>query len=82
MIKLKQSGIIRIFRSHCYVINGQELYRLIFERIPSTAPICGSISQGVEDPSVWDDECGHHSESLPAYVTGREMLIKKFGFDI
>lgn len=64
------------------VINARELYKRIFERIPSSALICGSISKGVKDPSVWDDECGHHSESLPEYVKGREQLIKEFGFNI
>ena len=64
------------------VINAQELYRRIIERIPSSAMICGSISQGVEDPSVWDDECGHHTESLPEFVRGRKELAKEFGVDI
>jgi len=64
------------------LINAQELYQRIFERIPSSALICGSISKGVKDPSVWDDECGHHCESLPEYVKGREQLIKEFGFNI
>jgi hypothetical protein len=64
------------------VINAHELYQRIFERIPSSALICGSISKGVKDPSVWDDECGHHCESLPEYVKGREQLIKEFGFKI
>lgn len=63
-------------------INAQELYRLILKRIPSSALICGSISQGVKDPSVWDDECGHHTESLPEYIKGRELLAKEFGIDI
>lgn len=64
------------------VINAQELYKRIIERIPSTAIICGSISKGVEDPSVWDDECGHHTESLPEYVKGREELAGEFGVKI
>ena len=64
------------------VINAHELYRMIFERIPSSAPICGSVSKGVSDPSVWYDECGHHSENLPSYTMGREQLIKEFGFNI
>jgi hypothetical protein len=63
------------------MINAKELYKMILERIPSSAIICGSISKGVRDPSVWDDECGHHAESLPAYTKGREQLIHAFGFD-
>jgi hypothetical protein len=62
------------------VINAQDLYQKILERIPSSSLVCGSISKGVRDPSVWDDECGHHSESLPAYTKGRDLLIKEFGF--
>jgi hypothetical protein len=64
------------------VINAHELYKRMLERIPGSAMICGSISQGVQEPSVWDDECGHHNESLPAYIKGRELLIKEFGFKI
>lgn len=64
------------------VINAHDLYKRIFERIPSSAPICGSISNGVPGHSVWDDECGHHTESLPAYTKGREQLIKEFGFNV
>jgi hypothetical protein len=64
------------------VVNAQELYKRILERIPSSAPICGSISKGVQNPSLWDDECGHHAESLPAYTKGREQLIQAFGFEI
>ncbi|MDD4870088.1 MAG: DUF1284 domain-containing protein [Kiritimatiellae bacterium] len=64
------------------VINAQELYKKILQHIPSSAPICGSISKGVQEPSVWDDECGHHSESLKSFVKGRELLIKEFGFNI
>lgn len=64
------------------VINARELYKKIMERIPSSAMICGSISKGVPVHSVWEDECGHHEESLPEYVSGREQLIKEFGFKI
>lgn len=64
------------------VINAQELYLRILEHIPSSSVICGSISTGVKEPSVWDDECGHLSEGSPDYVKGRELLIKEFGFNI
>jgi hypothetical protein len=62
------------------VVNARELYRKFFERITSTVPICGTISSGVQEPSVWWSECGHHSVSLPEYIKGREELIKEFGF--
>lgn len=62
------------------VVNARELYRKFFERVISTVPICGTISAGVHDPSVWWSECGHHSVSLPEYIKGRAELIKEFGF--
>jgi hypothetical protein len=62
------------------VVNARELYRRILERITSTATICGTISKGVQPPSVWWSECGHHSVSLPEYVKGRKGLIREFGF--
>jgi hypothetical protein len=64
------------------IINAQELYRIILKHIPSSSAICGSISKGVREPSVWDDGCGHLSEGSPDYVKGRELLIKEFGFNI
>jgi hypothetical protein len=64
------------------VINAQELYKKIFERFTSSAGNCGNISEGVPVHSVWEDECGHHTESLPEFVKGRADLIKEFGFNI
>lgn len=64
------------------VINAQELYQKILEQIPDSSVICGSISRGVQEPSVWDDECGHLTEGSPDYIKGRELLIKEFGFSI
>ena len=64
------------------VINATELYKKILERIPGSAMICGSVSDGVPDYSVWEDECGHHTDSLPEYTKGREQLIREFGFNI
>jgi hypothetical protein len=63
-------------------INAHELYRLIFERIPSSAAVCGTISKGVSEPSAWDDGCGQHSENQPSYIKGRKELIREFGFNI
>lgn len=64
------------------IINAHELYQRILTRIISTVPICGTISKGVESPSVWDDRCGHHSENIPMYAKGRPLLAKKFGVEI
>jgi hypothetical protein len=61
------------------VMNARELYRLIFERIPSTALVC-RVSEGVSEPSVWLDGCGQRVESNPNYDKGREKLMKEFGF--
>jgi hypothetical protein len=66
----------------CYgdVMNAWELYRRILERIESTVPVCGTISKGVQEPSVWYDECGLHSVSSSVYDKGRDELIREFGF--
>ena len=69
----------RLGLQHGDVINARELYRRIFERIPSTALVC-SISRGVQAPSVWDDGCGQRAVSNPNYDKGREMLMEEFGF--
>lgn len=59
------------------VMNARELYRLIFERIPSPAPIC-SVSRGVHEPSVWYDGCGASEEICPMYDAGRRALEAAF----
>jgi hypothetical protein len=64
------------------VINAHELYHWIFECIPSSAPVCGTISKGVSKPSVWDDACSYHSENQSSYIKGRKELIREFGFNI
>jgi len=70
----------RLGLQHGDVVNARELYRRIFERIPSTTLVC-RISEGVQEPSVWDDGCGQRTVSNPNYDKGREMLMKEFGFD-
>jgi len=56
-----------------------ELYRLIFDKIPSTQPICGRDNAC---PSVWWDGCGENNREHgnANYAKGREMLMKEFGF--
>lgn len=71
----------RLGLQHGDVVNARELYRRIFERIPSTALVC-RISKDVHDPSVWDDGCGQRAVSSPTYDKGREMLMKELGFKI
>jgi hypothetical protein len=68
----------RLGLQHGDVVNARELYRRIFERIPSTLLVC-RVSKGVQDPSVWDDGCGQRAVSNPSYDKGRELLMKEFG---
>ena len=52
-----------------------ELYKLIFERIPSTLDICRFESPS---PSVWWDDCGARTTNNESYEKGREMLMREF----
>ncbi|MEM2885338.1 MAG: hypothetical protein QXF24_04535 [Thermoproteota archaeon] len=52
-----------------------ELYRLIFERIPSTLDICRFESPS---PSVWWDDCGARTKNNESYAKGREALMREF----
>ncbi len=49
-----------------------ELYRLIFERIPTTLDVCRFDSAA---PSVWWDGCGARTTNNPNYARGREILM-------
>jgi len=57
-------------------MKARELFRLIFERIPTTADICAR--HGSACPSVWWDGCGESSvkQGNPDYAKGREELLK------
>ena len=57
-------------------MNARELYRLIFEKIPSTVDICRLDSPS---PSVWWDGCGASTSNNENYAKGREMLMREFG---
>ncbi|MBM3235171.1 hypothetical protein FJZ31_02610 [Candidatus Poribacteria bacterium] len=52
-------------------MNARELYKLIFEKIPSTLDICRLDSP---NPSVWWDGCGARTTNNENYEKGREML--------
>ena len=49
-----------------------ELYKLIFERIPSTLEICRMDSPG---HTVWWSNCGARTTNNEQYAVGREMLM-------
>ena len=53
------------------------LYRLIFERIPTTSAVC-ALKDGLPSFSVWHDPCGEKSPPCPTYEKGREMLMREF----
>ena len=57
-------------------MKARDLYKLIFERIPSTLDVCRFDSP---TPSVWWDPCGAMTTNKPEYEKGREMLMKEFG---
>lgn len=60
------------------VMGAREIYRLIFERIPTTHGVCALTKVDVPDYSVWKDACS----AMPtpgAYERGREMLWEAFG---
>ena len=62
------------------VVNARELYQNILRHITSTVPICGTISQGVQQPSVWWSECGHHSVCLPEYLKAERSSSRSSEF--
>ena len=57
-------------------MKARDLFRLIFERIPTTQPICGRRNAA---PSVWWDGCGeeNRSEGNRNYEKGRRELMEK-----
>jgi len=54
----------------------RDLFRLIFERIPTTKEICGRENVM---PSVWWDGCGesNRTKGNPSYEKGRKELMEK-----
>jgi hypothetical protein len=59
-------------------LKARELFRLIFERIPTTKEICGRDNTA---PSVWWDPCGesNRTQGQPNYETGKTLLMEKLG---
>jgi hypothetical protein len=60
-------------------VPARELYRLIFERIPTTQDICKR--EGNHYPSVWWDGCGEENctKGNENYARGRQELAQKLG---
>lgn len=58
--------------------NARELYRLIFDKIPSTQEIC---KRDNPCPAVWWDGCGENNmkHGNANYEKGRRELMEKFG---
>ncbi|MDD4871009.1 MAG: hypothetical protein PHR77_10660 [Kiritimatiellae bacterium] len=58
-------------------IKARELYRLIFEKIPTTQDICKRV--GSSPPSVWADGCGTSNveKGNANYEKGRKELMEK-----
>ena len=57
-------------------MEARELYRRVFERIPSTLAVCRFESP---QPSVWWDGCGARETNNPSYEKGRRELMKELG---
>ena len=51
-----------------------DLYKEIFEKIPSTLEICRFDHY---DTSMWHSGCGQRTKNNPDYVRGRKILIKQ-----
>jgi hypothetical protein len=58
-------------------MKARELYRLIFEKIPTTQEICKR--EGNHSPSVWWDGCGENNctKGNESYEKGRTILMEK-----
>jgi len=52
-----------------------DLYKRVFERIPSTLAVCRFESP---QPSVWWDGCGSKETNNKNYEKGRAELMKEF----
>jgi len=59
-------------------MKARDLFRLIFERIPTTQEVCKR--DGNSCPCVWWDGCGESNvkKGNPNYEKGRKELIEKF----
>jgi len=57
-------------------MKAKDLYKLIFERIPTAAGVC-ALPGNPSDFFIWRDPCGQKAHPCPNYEKGREMLMKE-----
>ena len=62
-------------------MQARALFRLIFERIPTTQEICGRDNAA---PSVWWDPCGekNRTQGDSNYEKGKAELMEKLGLSV
>ncbi len=79
--QLRDLRMIRILGLHFGdTINGRELYRRIFERIPGTLAICRfPLGAQSDAESVWTDSCARRTVNNPGYEKGRKELMNELG---
>jgi hypothetical protein len=58
-------------------MKARELYKLIFEKIPTVAGVCALNNNDLPSYSVWRDSCGDAKRPGP-YEKGREQLMGRF----
>jgi len=58
-------------------MKARDLYRLIFEKIPTVTGVCALDVEGKAEGSIWHDGCG--GKPHPAYDKGRQQLLAKLG---
>ncbi len=59
------------------VMNAREMYRLIFERIPTAHGVCALPIIGLPEHSIWKDPCSDNT-APDSYEKGRAELMERF----
>ena len=76
--ELKDLNVLhRLGLTYGATMKAGELYKLIFERIPTVAGVC-ALPGNPSDFFVWRDPCGQNPVPCPNYVKGRQMLMREF----
>jgi hypothetical protein len=58
-------------------MKARELYKLIFDKIPTVAGVCALTNHDNPPDSLWWDPCGRTPSPCPSHQKGREMLMKE-----